>query len=133
NASGTCVACTAGQTCNTNSNSCRQGVTSCVTGAQTCENGTDVMDGTSCTGGFCVGGSCVACNIGGACNTNPTVCKTGVLARGGMAGNQCVCNDNGNDPIGTQPGCTSGMTCNGMGTCVTCGTSCNIGTACHRG
>jgi len=123
NGSGTCVACTAGQTCTTNPSVCKNGVTSCTTGASVCIDGTPKSNTTPCTGGqMCDGnGFCGACVANQTCTGNPGVCKQGKTT---CTGTQTSCSDGANTAAGTS--CGVGMVCDGSGGCVACasGQSC---------
>lgn len=117
NGSGTCIACTAGDACGTNTSICKNGVHSCSTGAQTCVDGGNKAAGTGCgTNMVCDGaGACVACAAGGACTMNPTTCKNGVYS---CATGMQACADGSNKAGGTT--CGPNMVCDGNGNCGTC-------------
>ena len=123
NGAGSCVACTAGQSCSGNPTTCKTGMTTCSTGAMTCIDGGNTAAGTNCgTNMVCNGaGMCVSCTAGGACTTNPSICKNGTTSC--STGTQ-TCVDGGNKSAGTS--CGTNMVCNGSGACVSCtaGQSC---------
>ena len=117
NGTGMCIACTAGQSCTGNPTSCKTGTSSCSTGAMTCVDGGNTAAGTTCgPNQVCNGsGTCVACSAGGACTTNPSVCKNGTTScsTGAMS-----CVDGGNKSAGVS--CGTNLVCDGNGACVGC-------------
>lgn len=125
---GTCVSCTAGQACGTNSSPCRTGQTSCVTGSQRCVDFGLKDAGVSCSQTeVCDGrGFCGVCSAGQPCNTNPTACRAGFTSCG--AGGTS-CDDGSNVPPGVS--CGANQVCTGSGACVACttGQSCTTNSA----
>jgi hypothetical protein len=89
--SGSCVSCTAGQTCTTNpGHVCTDGITSCSTGAMTCIDDADKQAGTLCGAGpSCAEGVLTPaemCNGSGACVTPPPIdCSPGMCNAAGTA------------------------------------------------
>ena len=122
--SGSCVACTTGTACTTNSCEIQSTGVSCSTGTSQCFATGHKSIGTSCGSGVvCDGsGSCVGCTTGTACTTNPCETQsTGVSCTTG----QSQCFATGHKPQGSSCG-GAGVVCNSSGSCVACTT----GTAC---
>jgi hypothetical protein len=116
---GSCVACTASQSCTTNpSSGCYNGTTSCASGSSVCVDGTQKAPGTGCgTNQVCSpSGMCVACTAGSACSTNPNaLCATGLTSC--TTGAQ-TCIDSTPRSPGTS--CGSNMVCNASAVCSPC-------------
>ncbi|MER2562604.1 MAG: hypothetical protein ABTQ32_17900 [Myxococcaceae bacterium] len=110
---GSCNPCSGGASCTTNSNqACQNGVIDCSSGAGVCVNASNKMNGTSCPGGVCSGGSCNSCSQGASCSPS-NVCRTGTIDCSSGSG---VCVESGN--VGTGSACPGGV-CN-AGACVAC-------------
>ncbi len=124
NQTGVCVSCTAGASCTTNPNrGCFSGVTSCALGVQTCVDAQQAPPGTACgQKSVCnAGGSCVECEAGKECTTNPSMCRLGAIACN-TGGPLCV----DADPKKSSEPCGASSFCDGTGFCG----SCTLGEAC---
>ncbi len=135
NGAGGCVACVAGQSCNTNPTACLTGVTSCSTGSQVCvDTATPKTPGTSCgTNQVCTSsGICAACTAGQACSGNPnSACFAGTTS---CASGTQTCIDGTQTPAGTS--CGANQVCNSAGVCTACtaGSNCSGNpSACRKG
>jgi hypothetical protein len=128
-ATGSCVSCTVGASCNVSGKPCRTGTTACDTGAAVCTESGNVSNGTSCgTNMVCSGGTCAACTVGMACTpANP--CHSGQ----NVCSPSISCSDTGNNLVnGTV--CGTNMVCsNGACGACTTGASCTPATACRTG
>jgi hypothetical protein len=123
NSQGACIACTTGQSCTTNPNTCAFGVISCTSGAPVCNDGQPKPDTTGCNDGVdctyrdeCKSGTCVGINY----SCTPFQCESSSKCDGGGG---CVTT---NKPDGTTCGYPDDCTC------CSCGSSgrCSAG-ICH--
>ena len=133
NGAGACIACSAGNSCGTNTGVCKNGVTDCSTGALRCIDGGNKAPGTSCgSGQVCdPSGACANCAAGSAC-TPPNPCFNGSIAcTTGMP----VCTNGARKGNGAT--CGVNQVCNSLDQCVACtqGASCttNPGSARRNG
>ena len=116
---GTCISCTAGQTCATNPGAaCKSGVTNCSTGALACVDAANKSNGTSCgTNKVCKDGACSDCTAGTGCTlvAPANVCHTGLTS---CTTGESVCTDSGN-AVQNGTNCGTDQVCSG-GSCVAC-------------
>lgn len=135
-ATGECVVCSAGKTCDL-PELCLAGRIDCSTGASTCMAAGNAPNGKACGGGrVCRDGSCEACSEGMAC-VPANRCHAGVLSCASGAPS-CVDTSRG-IPDGTMCGtnqycsnggcvsCTPGVSCTPKNRCRTGRTSCATG------
>jgi hypothetical protein len=94
-ASGACVACAAGGSCQLENQPCKVGIISCRTAAPVCMASGNVMDGTTCgTKRACLGGICKTddgqlCQSDGECRESCTCADAQCSAR--YCGRSCLC------------------------------------------
>src|SRR5262249_25184808 len=95
---GTCSTCVPGVGCQP-VNACKTGTSSCVTGVPVCVDTGNVPNGTMCgVAQVCNNGACGDCMPGGACSSNPGICKIGMTS---CATGTTTCIDGGNKAAGS--------------------------------